>query len=197
MQNLLNEILSKQPIQESYIFSDKTLLIDKSNFKKNKVLIIIGISGSGKTTLGKKLAEKYNATFISTDDWFNNQYVNKEKLENPDKKDQVEIFNNKVRALEKEIFEKSKKGFVIAEGVHFGCDYENKIFSKDWSCKYAVITLRASLLRATYQRKKRNPKGKFYLKNNIRLINQVENWVKNRLKCAKEVEKFDNNTGTI
>jgi len=39
---------------ENIIFSEKTLLLDKSNLKKNNLLIIVGISGSGKTTLGKK-----------------------------------------------------------------------------------------------------------------------------------------------
>lgn len=44
----------KDILLENLIFSEKTLLLDKSNLKKNNLLIIVGISGSGKTTLGKK-----------------------------------------------------------------------------------------------------------------------------------------------
>jgi len=175
-------------LNENIIFSDKTLLLDKSNFKSNRVLIIIGISGSGKTTLGKKLAEKYNVSLIETDDWFDRQYVNKDTTD----EERIKNYNAKIRSLENEIIKKSQKGLVIAEGVQFGCEYENKIFSKNWSCKYAVIILRASLLRATRQRLKRNPNGRFYLKNNMRLIKEVKNWTEQRLKCAKEIDELKN-----
>jgi ABC-type proline/glycine betaine transport system ATPase subunit len=47
----LSEIL----LNDSFLFSNKTTIYNKSKIKKNKIICIIGLSGSGKSTLAKKL----------------------------------------------------------------------------------------------------------------------------------------------
>jgi len=68
------EILERylQSLEEGYIFSDKTISVNLSQFEsgeKNK-LLVIGLSGSGKTILAEKLADRYKTKWISIDSWY-------------------------------------------------------------------------------------------------------------------------------
>jgi hypothetical protein len=58
-----------QLIQESQIFSDKTISIDLDKFESGRVnkLFIVGLSGAGKTTLGIHLGKVYDCEFYDTD----------------------------------------------------------------------------------------------------------------------------------
>ena len=65
----------------TWIFSTSHRSSQLENFVNNNSdkLLVIGYSGSGKTTLANKLARKYQAKYISLDDFFfDNQKLKKE-----------------------------------------------------------------------------------------------------------------------
>lgn len=57
---------------EGYIFTNKTISVNLSDFesRKNNKLIIVGVMGSGKSTIGKNLAKKYKVKWISIDSFW-------------------------------------------------------------------------------------------------------------------------------
>lgn len=64
---IINNVFSL--INESYIFSNKTISVDLNKFESGEInkLLISGLSGSGKTITGKHLSKKYNVPLYDTD----------------------------------------------------------------------------------------------------------------------------------
>lgn len=64
---ITNNILTL--INESYIFSNKTISVDLDKFESGEFnkLLISGLSGSGKTSTAIELSKKYNVEFFDTD----------------------------------------------------------------------------------------------------------------------------------
>ncbi len=87
-------------IQESIIFSDKSISIDFDKFLSGRIkkLLIVGFSGSGKTSTGKQISKIYSKSFFKIDDCWNF------KLKNPikqfDKCLEYKLLNKKIYILE-------------------------------------------------------------------------------------------------
>lgn len=65
---ITNNILTL--INESYIFSNKTISVDLDKFESGEInkILLCGLSGSGKTSTGLYLQNKYNIPLLDTDD---------------------------------------------------------------------------------------------------------------------------------
>lgn len=162
-----------QPLEENFIFSEDNLYVNFDKFKsgKSNILLITGLSGSGKTTLAKELAEKYNATRISIDEFEQvvKIYDNINALKangNPVIADYLD--NNQDTWLNsKKIFErnknfidfvidyakKNKKNKYIMEGVQI---YEVLDTNKKEYKDIPIIFVGSSAVKSLAQRMKRN-----------------------------------------
>ena len=135
-------------LQESFIFSDKTVVLDFDKFEngESNILLIAGISATGKTTLAERLSKELKCEFIETD----LPCFKKNSDENYD-----------AAICYRDIFRKarsSNKRYII-EGVlvFWSClNHKNGTNSFFEECKHIpIILLGPSVLRAAYQGWKR------------------------------------------
>lgn len=136
---ITNNILTL--INESYIFSNKTISVDLDKFESGEInkLLISGFSGSGKTVTGNYLSKKYNVPLYDTDTMEGSEFV--ELLSN----------NNKL----------------IISGVKISKKYREDENVKPIIIKQSFIFLGKSALKAAFDgwnrnRKKENNKYSLY-----------------------------------
>lgn len=194
-------------LNENFVFSEKTLWIDPDKMKSSNVLIIVGHMGSGKSTLGKQLAEKYNGRCYGTDEWVHawwKQYV--EPIENDPnftKEKNEELFVRCWKEFKKMLLKESKKGLVIAEGIHLSPPKwkEDEWFGEDWTCPFSVIVIRKSILRSMWGVLKRGKRDNsiwslygylyWYAKESGNLEQIFKDWTKRRIECSTEVKELE------
>lgn len=194
-------------LNENLVFSEKTICIDPEKMKSSNVLIIVGAPGSGKSTLGKSLSEKYGVKLYGTDEWVNAWYWKHVKpIENDSdftKEKNEELFAQCWQEFKETIIRESKKGLVVAEGVHLALpeNREAKWFGKNWTCPFTVIVIRKSILRSMWGVLKRGrPEGEsiwslygylyWYAKESLNIDWVLKDWTKRRLKCSTEVKEL-------
>lgn len=181
----------KTDLNESYLFSNRSIAIDFDKFVKGGRLFIVGLSGSGKTTVGNQIANKYKGSVCSLDSCWAEQMRqgNVEGLTQADLDADVEkVF----KCMGGQI--KNARGCRIVEGINIVEPSMKKFLPK--VLKEACIIMGKSQIKATIDGAFRNRKNnkKFFTaflhryKNNGELNKAVESFRKERLKTASEIK---------
>jgi len=155
--------LVNQFLNESILFSDKTVSCDLHTWGKNKnTLFIVGLPGSGKSTIGKVMAKKYNAEYFELDQLWKD-IVQKYHPEwnpfegGPNPMDPKTFAKHSIVAI-KDKMRKSNK--LILEGVQI-IGFWNKVpLFKKMISSYPCIILGDSILKSAWRSTRRFFKNK-------------------------------------
>jgi len=143
--------ITRYRLTEGYVFSNKTISVNLSEFESGRInkLLVIGVMGSGKTTIGEQLAKRYRCKWISTDSfwwrlkqkYFQDIEMNKAELE-----EKIQPYFEK--EMRKYLMNNER---VIIEGINL---LENKY--RQMVIKKPMIILGLSSIRAGFRAGKRN-----------------------------------------
>lgn len=207
-------------IQESYFLSDKIISIDLDKFisgEKNK-LFISGLSGSGKTTICRKLAQKYNAVCVESDNC--KDYISKEDYDlfrDPNKfiEDSKKQGDSKIKQVFLKVFKRCIKPKIDSPSrmiIEGGLMWQSAVFYDNIQKlinSYPALIMGTAALKATfmaYQRGvEKKPEKRFdldfiyrqYLKN-FKLLHMMHEKFKNRrMEAGGNVKVFEINQTEI
>jgi shikimate kinase len=146
---------------EGKIVSDKTISIDLDKFisGESKVLVIAGLSGSGKSSLCSKLAKKYNAQCLETDECI----VKMGKWDEMSKKN---LQGNELKPLYRQVWKECvypeiRKGRrLVMEGGSLWQGYILLNEIRKVAKNFPTIILGSSALKSSWRAWKRGRKGK-------------------------------------
>ena len=152
--------LSEQWLTEIFISDDATYAVDLHKFVNNdkNILYVVGIPGSGKTTVAKRLAKKYNAIYVSLDDFLHeilDEVDEKELWNDWNSLEELELKYKKKILDEINIRIKDKKNKYVIEGIQIFIMNEGELPFKLIE-DYPIIFLGTSYPKSTYRSMKRD-----------------------------------------
>lgn len=151
--NIVNEYLDC--LNESYIFSDKSIWINRHKFENGSKVFIIGMSGSGKSSVARILRKEYDTKF----------YCSFDACWEPFIKDDKPIGKKEIKEVWK-CFRKitNETNCRINEGINI-IDMFNEEDTKNIILNNSVIILGKSALKSSIQaafRDSKNKKRRFF-----------------------------------